>query len=278
MGSGKGRETLTYDKMGNIGSLVRTDTSSTVVDQLSYSYSGNRLTGVSDAVAGGTSSEPYQLGGSTAYTYDANGNLKSRLNTANTGNNITNVTYNHLNLPNSVTAAGGTVSYTYDALGRKLRSINGIQGQTRDYIEGIEYQNGTFIAESGADMSAFENSDKFSGWTGLRPRNDESAGKYKSTATTKGNKFIRVILVQIAWAAVRTKGSHYQGKFNRLALRKSRKKALIAMARKIGTVLWNMLDSKKPYNPDLLPVYDSARIEAKLIYHDREKQRLQALI
>jgi transposase len=136
----------------------------------------------------------------------------------------------------------------------------------------------TFIAESGADMSAFENSGKFSGWTGLRPRNDESAGKYKSTATTKGNKFIRVILVQIAWSAIRTKGSHYQGKFNRLAVRKSRKKALIAMARKIGTVLWNMLNDQKTYNPDLLPVYDSAKIEAKLAYHEKERQRLRALI
>lgn len=54
------------------------------------------------------------------------------------------------------------------------------------------------LAETGADMKAFENSSKFSGWTGLRPRNDESAGKYKSTATTKGNKFLRTVLVQIA--------------------------------------------------------------------------------
>ena len=62
------------------------------------------------------------------------------------------------------------------------------------------------LAETGADMKAFENSSKFSGWTGLRPRNDESAGKYKSTATTKGNRFLRSVLVQIAWAASRSKG------------------------------------------------------------------------
>ena len=46
-------------------------------------------------------------------------------------------------------------------------------------------------AETGGDMSAFENSRKFTGWAGLRPRNDESAGKFKSTATTKGNKHLR---------------------------------------------------------------------------------------
>lgn len=136
----------------------------------------------------------------------------------------------------------------------------------------------SFIAESGGDMSAFENSGKFSGWTGLRPRNDESAGKYKSTATTKGNRFLRTILVQIAWAAVRTKGSHYQGKYARLATRKSKKKALIAIARKIGTVLWNMLDKKQEYDAGLMPVYDPDKIAAKIAYHDRELLRLQNLI
>ena len=52
------------------------------------------------------------------------------------------------------------------------------------------------VAETGGDMSTFENSGKFTGWTGLRPRNDESAGKFKSTATTKGNKHLRAIIVQ----------------------------------------------------------------------------------
>ena len=70
----------------------------------------------------------------------------------------------------------------------------------------------TIIAETGGDMGVFENSDKIVGWAGLRPRNDESAGKYKSTATTKGNKYFRTILVQVAWAASRTKGSFFKEK------------------------------------------------------------------
>src|SRR5690606_37466020 len=110
------------------------------------------------------------------------------------------------------------------------------------------------IAESGGDMLAFENSGKFTGWTGLRPRNDESAGKYKSTATTKGNKYLRSILVQCAWAASRTKGSYFQQKFNRLAVRKSRKKALIAIARKLGVIAWNMLRQNREFIPEMLPV------------------------
>lgn len=134
------------------------------------------------------------------------------------------------------------------------------------------------IAETGADMKAFENSGKFSGWTGLRPRNDESAGKYKSTATTKGNRFLRSILVQVAWAASRSKGSYFQEKFNRLAMRKSRKKALIAIARKIGVLIWNVLYYKQVFNPSKLIVYDPGKLHAKMNYHQKEFERLQKLV
>lgn len=131
------------------------------------------------------------------------------------------------------------------------------------------------IAETGADMKAFENSGKFSGWTGLRPRNDESAGKYKSTAITKGNRYLCALLVQVAWGAVRTKGSSFQEKFARLAIRKSRKKALIAMARKLGVVVWNILYHDQPYNPQLVATYEPEKVLAKVNYHQREIARLQ---
>lgn len=111
------------------------------------------------------------------------------------------------------------------------------------------------IAETGADMKAFENSEKFTGWIGLRPRNDESAGKYKSTAITKGNKYLRTILVQVAWAASRTKDSYFKEKFERLSIRKPRKKALIAISRKIAVVIYNVLTKNQHYNPDFLKVF-----------------------
>lgn len=133
------------------------------------------------------------------------------------------------------------------------------------------------ISETGADMKAFENSNKFSGWTGLRPRNDESAGKYKSTATTKGNRYLRAILVQIAWAACRTKGSYFKEKFNNLATRKSKKKALIAIARKIGVLIWNILYHKQSYNPQKVIIYSSSKLKAKISYHERELKRLELL-
>jgi len=125
-----------------------------------------------------------------------------------------------------------------------LQTIPGIKSQSAMQI----------IAETGGNMNAFENSGKLTGWAGLRPKNDESAGKYKSTSITKGNKYLRRILVQCGWAASRTKGSYYKNKFEQLCIRKSRKKALIAIARKLLTVIWSVLKKKQQYNPNMLPV------------------------
>jgi transposase len=134
------------------------------------------------------------------------------------------------------------------------------------------------IAETGADMIAFENSSKFSGWIGLRPRNDESAGKYKSTAITKGNKYLKSILVQTAWAASRTKGSYFKEKFTRLSIRKPRRKALIAIARKIAVLMWNILHYEQCYNPERLVIYEPGKVDAKMKYHQREIERLEKLL
>ncbi len=134
------------------------------------------------------------------------------------------------------------------------------------------------IAETGADMLAFENSSKFSGWIGLRPRNDESAGKYNSTAITKGNKYLKSILVQIAWAASRTKGSYFREKFTRLSIRKPRRKALIAIARKIAVLMWNMLHYEQCYNPAKVIIYEPGKVDARMRYHQREIERLEKLL
>jgi len=134
------------------------------------------------------------------------------------------------------------------------------------------------IAETGADMNTFENSGRISGWAGLRPRNDESAGKFKSKAITKGNKYLRAILVQVAWAASRTKGSYFKEKYHRLALRKSNKKAIIAIARKMLVVVWNILKERQPYNPSLVHVYDPVKVERAIVYHQKEIERVSKLL
>jgi transposase len=134
------------------------------------------------------------------------------------------------------------------------------------------------IAETGGDMSSFEHSGKFTGWTGLRPRNDESAGKFKSTATTKGNKHLRSIMVQVGWGAARKKGSYFMDKFQKLAMRKSRKKALVAIARKILVIVWHVLNEKTQYDPHKVHVYDPVKLIQRIKYHQREIEKAKKFI
>lgn len=115
-------------------------------------------------------------------------------------------------------------------------------------IPGIkEHSAASIIAEIGVDMKAFLTASALVGWAGLRPRNDESAGKIKGRKTLHGNKYLRVMLVQCAWAASRTRSSRFQLRYDKLKKRMNHNKALIANARKILVVIWHILEKKRPY-------------------------------
>jgi len=121
----------------------------------------------------------------------------------------------------------------------------------------------TIIAELGVDMKTFLTAAALVGWAGLRPRNDESAKKIKSRKITNGDKYLRRILVQCAWAITRTKGCWLSGKFSELAKRRSQKKALIAIARKLLVIIWHILSKHevyKEYKPKLSPEQKQKRI------------------
>jgi len=122
----------------------------------------------------------------------------------------------------------------------------------------------TIIAELGVDLKTFITAASLVGWAGLRPRNDESAKKIKSRKITNGNKYLRRILVQCAWAITRSKGCWLSGKFNELAKRRSQKKALIAIARKLLVIIWHILsthEAYKEYKPKLSKEKKQKRIE-----------------
>jgi transposase len=115
-------------------------------------------------------------------------------------------------------------------------------------IPGVKEQSAaSIIAEVGVEMKYFQTASNLVGWAGLRPRNDQSAGKIKGRKTLHGNKYLRIMLVQCAWGASRTKGSLFYLRFNILRKRMNHNKALIANARKLLVVIWNVLTKKQAY-------------------------------
>jgi len=148
-------EVLSYDLMGNISALQRKK-DNVLVDQLKYTYTlGNRLANVLDTTT--TVNIPFQLPGTTTYTYNANGNMLTRGNTANTANNISAITYNYLNLPSTLTASGAAVIYTYDASSNKLRKQVASASINNEYISGINYEGGTLKFVSTAEGRVVRN-------------------------------------------------------------------------------------------------------------------------
>jgi transposase len=97
------------------------------------------------------------------------------------------------------------------------------------------------VAEIGIDMSRFATPAHLLSWACLCPRNDESAGKRRSTRMRRGGKWLKTTLVQAAWAAVRVKGSYLQAQFHRLRARRGAKKAIIGVAASMLTAAWHML-------------------------------------
>ena len=97
------------------------------------------------------------------------------------------------------------------------------------------------VGEIGIDMTRFATPAHLLSWACICPRNDESAGKRRSTRLRRGGKWLKTTLVQAAWAAVRVKGSYLQAQFHRLRARRGAKKAIIAVAASMLTAIWHML-------------------------------------
>jgi transposase len=99
----------------------------------------------------------------------------------------------------------------------------------------------SILAETGTDMSRFASDGHFVSWAGLSPGQNESAGKRKSSRLRKGAPWLKTMLVQCAWAAIKKKDSYYKVQFNRLKARRGPKKAVCAVAASMLTAIYHML-------------------------------------
>jgi transposase len=119
----------------------------------------------------------------------------------------------------------------------RLRTIPGVGARAAEVI----------VAEIGTDMGRFPRGGNLASWAGLCPGNDETGGKRKSGRTTKGDQWLRSLLVQVAWAAVRAKGTIFRELYGRWVKRLGGKKAPVAVAHKILVLIHRLLRTGTDY-------------------------------
>lgn len=105
----------------------------------------------------------------------------------------------------------------------------------------------TIIAEIGIDMNRVPTAGHLASWAGMCPGNNITGGKSRSGRTTKGNMWLRDVLVQAAWSAARTRDTYLSTQFWRLARRIGKKKAAIAVGHSILIATWHILHDDIAY-------------------------------
>lgn len=124
----------------------------------------------------------------------------------------------------------------FEAAVERLDTIPGIARRAAEVI----------VAEIGIDMSRFPSAAHLASWAGLVPGNHESAGKQRSGRTRKGNQTLRTLLIQVAYAAGRTQ-TYLGAQFRRLAARRGRKRAAVAVGHSILVIAYHLIQRGEVY-------------------------------
>lgn len=146
--------------------------------------------------------------------------------------------------------------------------------QLLDTVPGIDVRGAqSILAEIGTDMGRFPTAGHLASWAGLCPGNNESAGKRRTGKTTKGDRWLKAVLHQSAWAASHTKNTYLNAQYRRLAPRRGKKRAVTALGHSILISVYHMLDQRVPYadlgpqqfertHPERLTRYFTKRLES----------------
>jgi transposase len=144
-----------------------------------------------------------------------------------------------------------------------------------DTIPGVDQKVAeVMLAEMGLDMSQFPTDKHLAAWAGLAPGNHQSGGKRYSGRTCKGNRPLSTIMVQAAWSAVRTKNTFLKARYHRLAARRGKKRAMVAIAHSMLVSAWHILTYRQPYKELGGDYFDQRKKETKVNYLIRRLERL----
>lgn len=130
------------------------------------------------------------------------------------------------------------------------------------------------LAEIGTDMSRFPSAKHLASWAGVCPGNKQSAGKTLRSRIRPGNPYLKAILAEVVWVISHTKDNYLSAQYHRIARRRGKQKAVIAVSHSVLVILYHILRDKKPYS-DLGGEYfdhlDTARIQR---HHVRRLEQL----
>jgi transposase len=119
----------------------------------------------------------------------------------------------------------------------KLQTIPGVKKKTAEKV----------IAEIGVDMSRFPSDAHLSSWAGISPGNNESAGKRRSGRAKPGNAWLKKVLAEAAWAASKTKATYLSARYRRLAARRGKKRAAVAVGHTILIMAYHIIKEQCTY-------------------------------
>ena len=123
-------------------------------------------------------------------------------------------------------------------------------------------------------MTVFPDEHHLCSWTGICPGNEESAGKRLRSRTRKGNRWLRRALTEAAWAASHTKDSYLAAQYRRLAARRGKKRALLAVGHSILVIIYHLLKHDVEYQDLGADFFDRLEPDRLRRYLVRRLQRL----
>ena len=147
--------------------------------------------------------------------------------------------------------------------------------QRLDRIPGINRMSiENIVAEIGVDMTIFPDEHHLASWCGICPGNEESGGHRLRSRTRKGNRWLRRALTEAAWAVSRSKASYLAAQYRRLATRRGKKRALLAVGHSLLVIIYHVLKRGVEYRelgPDYFDRLEPERLRRYLV------KRLQTL-